>query len=145
MVSGAVLAALGIFIINEARQWTYSSAEGPGPGFFPLWYGIAMVVLSLLLVAGSVLRPALDQGQPADWRGVSRAMTVWGAFAASIALLKFLGFLLSLALLTLFVVAVMYGKPLRIALAVAACNAFGFYLLFFLALNLSLPVGVLGF
>ena len=142
-MSGAVLAALGVYVINEARQWTYSSAEGPGPGFFPLWYGIAMVVLSLVLIATSVMRPA--PGAPVDWHGVGRALTTWMVFAGSVALLKPLGFLTALALLTLFVVAVMYGKPLKTACLAAAGNAAGFYLLFPVALNVSLPAGPLGF
>ncbi len=145
VVSGAVLAALGIYVINEARQWTYSSAEGPGPGFFPLWYGIAMVVLSLVLIAGSFIRPAPGAGKPVDWRGTGRALTVWAAFAGCVALLKITGFLIALGLLTLFVVAVMYGKPLKVALAVAVGNAAGFYLVFPFALDVSLPVGPLGF
>lgn len=145
VVSGAVLAALGVFIINEARQWTYSSAEGPGPGFFPLWYGIAMVVLSLVLIASSFMRPAQVKGEPVDWRGIGRALTVWAAFAGCVALLKITGLLIALSLLTLFVVAVMYGKSLKVALAVAVGNAAGFYLVFPIALDVSLPVGPLGF
>jgi putative tricarboxylic transport membrane protein len=143
VISGAALAALGVYIILEARGWNYFSEEGPGPGFFPMWYGIAMVVLSLLLALRSAARP--PAGKPVDWQGVFRALMSWGAFAVSVALLKPLGFLLSLALLTLFVVAVMYGRPLKIALAAAVGNAVGFYLLFVLALKLSLPVGPLGF
>ncbi len=145
VVSGAVLAALGVFIISEARQWTYSNPDGPGPGFFPLWYGIAMVLLSLMLIAGSFMRPALTAGKPVDWRGVGRALTVWTAFAGCVVLLKITGFLIALGLLTLFVVAVMYGKSLKVALAVAVGNAAGFYLVFPLALDVSLPVGPLGF
>lgn len=143
VISGAALAALGVYIITEARQWTYSSAEGPGPGFFPLWYGIAMVMLSLLLIAGSAVRPAA--GAKVDWRGIRQALLVWAVFAGCTALLKPLGFLTVFALLTLFIVGVMYGKPLKIACAAAAGNAVGFYLLFPLALNVSLPVGPLGF
>lgn len=144
VVSGAVLAALGVYIISEARQWNYSGPEGPGPGFFPLWYGIAMVVLSLWLVVVSALRPAAA-GSGVNWRGVGKAMLVWAVFAACTALLKPLGFLTVLALLTLFIVGVMYGKPLKIACAAAAGNALGFYLVFSLALNVGLPVGPLGF
>jgi putative tricarboxylic transport membrane protein len=143
VLSGAVLAGLGVYVITEARSWNYFSEEGPGPGFFPLWYGIAMVVLSLVLVLQSALRPAINKA--VDWPGVGRALTAWAAFAVSVALLQPLGFLLSLALLTLFVVAVMYGRPLKIAVAAAVGNAVGFYLLFALALGLSLPVGPLGF
>ena len=145
VISGAVLAALGVYIISEARQWNFSGPEGPGPGFFPIWYGVAMVVLSLFLVAASVLRPSVKAKAPVDWLGIGRALTVWAAFAVSIGLLKFIGFLTALALLTLFIVAVMYGKSWKLALTVAVGNAVGFYLVFPLALDLSLPVGPLGF
>jgi len=145
VVSGVVLAALGAYIIAEARGWEYFGADGPGAGFFPLWYGIAMVVLALLLIGSSLLRHAAGKsGRPADWRGIGRALLVWSAFASSIALLKFLGFFLSFALLTLFIVAVMYRRPLLQALAVAIGGAIGFYLLFPLALNVRLPMGVFG-
>jgi putative tricarboxylic transport membrane protein len=144
VVSGAVLAALGAFIVSEAWQWPYGSEEGPGPGFFPLWYGIVMVVLSLFLVAKSLL-PAATAGKGTDWTGIGRALGVWAAFAGSIALMNVLGFLTALALLTLFIVAMMYGRPLKVALAVAVGNAAGFYLVFALGLQLNLPVGPLGF
>lgn len=146
VVSGAVLAALGVYIVSEAWRWDYSTAEGPGPGFFPLWYGIAMVLLSLVLVLCTVVSAAPSKDSAAtDWRGIGRALTVWAAFAVCVALMKPLGFLIALALLTLFVVAVMYGRPLKIALAVAAGNVAGFYLIFGLALQLDLPAGLLGF
>lgn len=143
VVSGAVLAALGAYIISEAWRWDYSTAEGPGPGFFPTWYGIAMVTLSLALMIQSARRP--DAGKPVDWRGVGRALGVWAAFAGGMVLMQWLGFLLVFGLMTLFVVAVMYEQPLKIALAAAVGNVVSFYLLFALGLRLELPVGPLGF
>lgn len=143
VVSGAVLAGLGIYIVTEARGWDYFTAEGPGPGFFPMWYGIAMIALALALVI-TTLRRAADAKQ-LNWREVGNALMTWAAFTACVALLKVLGFLLAFGLLTLFVVAVMYRRPLPVALAVAAGNMAGFYILFPLALNLELPVGIFGF
>ena len=145
VVSGAVLAALGAYIIVEARQWVYMEPDGPGPGFFPMWYGIAMVALSLLLITGDVRQKARAAAQPVNRSEVGRALFTWAAFAGCVALLKVLGFMLSFGLLTLFIVAVMYRRPLRVALAVAAGSSIGFYLVFPLALNVSLPVGVFGF
>ncbi len=144
VVSGAVLAALGAYIVSEAWRWDYSTAEGPGPGFFPMWYGVAMVALSLILVIRSGFSPATTE-KAVDWTGIARALIVWAAFAVCVALIKPLGFLIALALLTLFIVAVMYGQSLKVALAVAIGNAAGFYLVFGLALQLSLPAGPLGF
>jgi len=142
--SGLALAALGTYVIVQALQWDYLTPEGPGAGFFPLWYGIAMLALSAVLV-GSELRRRSARGATINWRPVGRALSTWLALAASVALFKPLGFLVSFALLTYFIVAVMYRRPLKTAALVAAASAAGFFLVFQLALGVSLPVGVLGF
>lgn len=142
--SGLVLAGLGAFILVQAWGWTYIGEDGPGPGFFPRWYGTAMLALSLLLVAGSVLKgqPAALPG-PAHWSEVRRAMACWLALAACVALLKVLGFIVAFALLTWFMVAVLFRRPQRVALCIAIGGALAFYALFAWGLGLRLPVGML--
>jgi len=130
--SGLALAALGGYIVYTARGWEYLGQDGPGPGFFPLWYGIAMLALSVTLVLKS-------GGEAVSWRGAGRAFATWGAFAVSVAVLKVAGFLISFAVLTFFIVAVMYRRPPAIAALVAVGVAAGFYLVFPLALGVALP------
>jgi len=139
--SGLALAALGAYVVVSARRWDYMTDEGPGAGFFPLWYGGLMVVLSLLLVLGAVLKPS--RKAEVRWPDVSRAVVAWIAFVACVALMPFLGFAVSFALLTAFVVKVMCGEKMRTALVVAVVGSAGFYALFELALDLSLPRGML--
>src|ERR1044071_6581148 len=105
VISGGVLAALGPYIVIQSRAWEYSGPDGPGPGFFPLWYGVAMVALSLLLIATSIRKGSADNGA-IDWPGTRRALATWAAFALSVALMEWLGFIVSFALLTFFIVAV---------------------------------------
>ena len=145
IVSGGVLAGLGVFIIVEARGWEYLGPDGPGPGFFPLWYGMCMVALSVLLVATSLAQRARERGAEVNWREIGRALAAWAGLAACVGLLKVLGFLLAFGLFTFFLVAMMYRRPLPLALVVAFGTAIGFYLVFPLALNVALPVGWLGF
>lgn len=142
--SGLALAALGTFIIVRARQWDYLVSDGPGAGFFPLWYGIAMLALSTVLVV-SGLRRGFPRKEPHEWSKSGRALSAWLALAISVALCKLLGFLASFALLTFFIVAVLYRRPPRIAAIVAISGAVGFYLVFPLLLGMVLPVGILGF
>ena len=139
--SGLALACFGSFVVAQARLWVYMGDDGPGPGFFPMWYGSAMIVLSLLLVAGAVLKPGA-RGAPPHWSDLRRALLCWLAFVACIALLKPLGFVLAFALLTWFIVAVMYGQPHRIALPLALGGAVLFQALFGWALDIQLPAGV---
>jgi len=145
IVSGAVLAGLGVFIIVEARGWEYLGPDGPGPGFFPLWYGVCMVALSVLLVAMSLAQHAGEPGKPVNWREVRRALAAWAGLALCVGLLKILGFLLAFGVFTFFLVAVMYRRSLGTAIAVSVGMSAGFYLLFPLALNVALPIGKLGF
>ena len=142
-VSGAVLAGLGVFIIMEAWQWEYLGPDGPGPGFFPLWYGVGLLVLSVtLMVVHARQAPAPESRGMA---GTGRAFATWAALVVCVALLKVLGFIVAFSLLTLFIVQVLYRQPFGKALAVAAGGAVGFYLLFDVALNVALPAGKLGF
>jgi putative tricarboxylic transport membrane protein len=145
VVSGAVLAALGAYVILEAREWEYLGPDGPGPGFFPLWYGIGLVALSLVLIAMNVRRAHAPAAEAQSGGRKSRALAAWIGLVACVALLKPLGFLVSFALFSLFLVRVLYGQPWAKSLAVAVGGALGFYLVFDVALNVSLPSGVLGF
>jgi putative tricarboxylic transport membrane protein len=146
--AGLALAALGIYIVVQAAGWEYKGPDGPGPGFFPLWYGIAMVVLAALLVLSGVRsrrRRAAAAGAPLPWARIGRALLVWLALAVSVALFGVLGFAVSFGLLCFFIVTVMYGRSLKVAAAVAVASALGFYLVFPVALGVSLPTGLLGF
>jgi putative tricarboxylic transport membrane protein len=134
--SGLALAGLAAYIVVQASGWEYLGEDGPGPGFFPLWYGIAMAALSLALMISSALR---RQPESVDWRGAGRAFALWLALALSVAALKLVGFVIAFAALTFFVVAVMYRRPLRVAAAVALALAAGFYVLFPLALGIAVP------
>jgi len=138
--SGIALAALGAYIISEARQWDYLTPEGPGAGFFPMWYGIAIVVLAVFLLASNVkFKPRIRTDQ------VRRALSLWLALAVTVALFQWLGFVISFALFTFFLAAAIYRRPLALAAATAAGVSAGFYVVFALALGVALPAGVLGF
>jgi putative tricarboxylic transport membrane protein len=146
LVSGAVLAGLGVFIVSEARKWEYLTPEGPGPGFFPIWYGLVLVVLSLAVAVRAVWKRGRDNEEGTlDWGRIGRALTAWGALTMCIVSLKVLGFVLAFALLTFFVVRIMYGRPVAFAAGSAIAAAAAFYLIFPLALNVALPVGFIGF
>jgi putative tricarboxylic transport membrane protein len=144
VVSGGLLAALGLYIVLEARTWTYSGPEGPGPGFFPVWYGVLMMALSLFMIGGRLAKARAEDSRRADWGGMGRALGTWLAFVAAIALLKPLGFVLSLALLTFFIVTFIFRRSPITAAITAGAIALGFHLTFPVALGVQLPVGLLG-
>ena len=141
VISGAVLAALGVFIFSQALQWTYLGPDGPGPGFFPLWYGVLMIALSLYLIVKAAVAPDLAARSPIDGRSTGRALATWAMFAGSVTLMAPLGFVASFGLLALGVIALVMGKSLLVALVTAVVSAAGFWVVFSFALGLNLPVG----
>jgi putative tricarboxylic transport membrane protein len=145
ITSGAVLVALALYIISEARQWDYLMPEGPGPGFFPLWYGVAMVLLAAALIGTALLSRRASLAMNIDWPRVRRALSAWAAFAICIALLPLLGFVLSFALFTFYVVRVLYDQRVKVSAAVAVGCSAGFFIVFPLVLGVRLPSGAFGF
>ena len=130
--SGLALAALGAYIVAQAHGWDYLTDDGPGPGFFPLWYGIAILACSGWLVV-------FGKSASADWRGTGRALATWAAIALSAAVVKVVGFAIAFGALAFFIVAVMYRRPPAVAALVALCTVAGFYLIFPFALGVALP------
>ena len=139
--SGLALAGLGAYIVSEASRWIYMGEDGPGPGFFPMWYGGAMLVLSLLLVAGTVLKHAPPGKTPSNSE-LRRALTCWVAFCVCIGLIKVVGFMVAFALLTWFIVSIMARQSQKVAIPIAVGGALIFYLVFDFALDVSLPTGI---
>src|SRR5262245_15920329 len=102
-----------------------------------------MVALSLALIVMTVAKQ--PKAESLDWQGIGRALTTWAAFAICSALMGWLGFLVAFAILTFFMVAYVFRKPLATAAVVAIASAAGFYLVFPFALSVPLPTGVFGF
>jgi putative tricarboxylic transport membrane protein len=144
-LSGALLAALGVYIFLQSRAWDYYTEDGPGPGFFPYWYGVAMVVLSLALIVSRIRQVETGEGRVVDWSGTRRALGTWLAFAASVALMEPLGFVLSFALLTFVIVTRIFKRPPLTAGLTAMGVALAFHVMFPVILSVPLPTGFLGF
>jgi putative tricarboxylic transport membrane protein len=142
-VSGLALAALGAFIVVQALGWEYTTPDGPGAGFFPRWYGIAMIVLSLALVARS-LRAGAPTVTTASDASYGRALTCWATLVGCILLSKLLGFFVSFALLCWFVGTLLFAQRQRTAIPFALGSAIVFWLVFDVALDVALPRGPWG-
>src|SRR5215204_3489808 len=119
-------------------------ARWSGAGLLPVLVRRLMAALSLLLI-WNALRNDSSQRDGVDWCSTGRALTTWLAFAVSVALMEPLGFLISFALLTFFIVAVIFRRPPVTAAVTAVVAALAFHLTFPVLLNVPLPVGLLGF
>ncbi len=148
-ITGIVVLALAGYIIRVASKMTYTVEYSPGAGFFPLWLGIILAVLSGALFLQGTLptskRGAREEGSfLPDKEGVKRTSLFFVIFALCIVLMGKLGFLITSFLFTLvFLVAVeKYGWVK--GLITSLCMAAVLYLLFNTALQVPLPKGLWG-
>ena len=150
VLAGLFLLALGFFVVQQSLQWEILGVNGPGVGFFPLAYGSLIVLLALVLTLKSIWaqlqqkRRTLELDDPAqtDPPGkVFAALSVWLAFAISIALMKFIGFYLGFGLLIMFMTRVIFSRESRFVLLSGLLVPAGFFVVFGLLLKVQLPVG----
>ena len=146
LISGACLFAFGIYVISVAAKLPYLADVGPGSGFFPLWLGIGLVLFAAYLMFASVMSTAgAAKSESQSWKGSGRALAGWSAMMVAIALLGSIGFSLSFVILTVFLVVALDRRPALLAVGVGIGLAAAFYLIFVVALDVSLPKAIWGF
>ena len=132
--------------MSVAFGLSYVSEVGPGPGFFPLWLGIGLVLLASYLMITSVVRSRhADKDESRLAKGTGRALAGWLALMVAIGLLGRIGFALSFVILTIFLIVALDRRPALLAVGVAIGLALAFHLIFVVALDVSLPKTSWGF
>jgi hypothetical protein len=141
------LVAFGAFIVHESLDHNYYGSDfGPGPGFFSFWLGILLIVLSLVQLVMTYRRPAepLPDGFIPNREGVKRILSIMGALAASLLLMNYLGFSLTMTGFCIFLLRRLGRQSWWLTLVLSAAAGFGMAYLFAL-LQVFLPKGFLGF
>jgi putative tricarboxylic transport membrane protein len=147
ILAGLALAGRGGFIALRASSWEFIGEDGPGPGFFPLFYGALMLLLSLALTLRALLRapPRPGPDDSAAPGGHRRALLTWLMFALSAVAMEYTGFVIGFAALAMFIVAYVFRRGWRSAVMVGIGCSAGFWLVFTQLLGVALPAGPLGF
>jgi putative tricarboxylic transport membrane protein len=142
----AILIGLfGAFVIYLSLELSYSADYGPGPGFFSFWLGILLITLAAVDFIGMTRRPrqVLPKGFLPDKEGVRRLLYVSGSLVVALAVMKFLGFTLTILLFSVFLLRTMSRQSWWATLLIAVIGSVGTFQLFRL-LQVSLPAGFLG-
>ena len=146
-ITGIIVLIFSLVVIEGARRMPPSGTFGPGAGFLPFWLGVAMGVLSIILLVNASRERVQAASRPPfpTGRAVLSIVTTVGALAAFIFLLETLGFLLATGLLTAFLLRVVERERWVTTVTVAVANAVGLYIVFQKFLGVSLPKSGLGF
>ena len=147
---GAVLAVAGVVIARASAVLPAIPAQAYGPGFFPMWVGIALAVCGVLMAgrawlgaAGPLASPEPSSpplGLGPSWRGVlAIAWLVLGLGAVAL-WLEVVGFLLCMPVFMLGYLWLV-GEPARRSVLTTAVAMALVYWSFVRLLKVPLPLG----
>jgi putative tricarboxylic transport membrane protein len=126
----------------ESTKLPFGTIHSPGPGFFPWWTSILIVLLALvLLVQVLTSRSAAAAGE--GFGRIAKVVALLIVLAAYTFLLDLVGYPLCTFFLVLFMLRVTDPQPWAIAVGVAGITAVGSYIVFAMWLSVPLPRGPL--
>ncbi|QFR32659.1 tripartite tricarboxylate transporter TctB family protein [Ancylobacter sp. TS-1] len=146
IIFGSGLSILGLYIVQQSLGWVVYERDGPGPGFFPLIYGGAMLLFALWLTLQAIRAGGVAATRPEDelnTAGRMEACATLAALVASVPLMWAFGFLVGFGLVLFFIIRVVFSRPTLNAAVVAAGIVGALYLGFSVLLQSPLPASTI--
>jgi putative tricarboxylic transport membrane protein len=131
-------------VLIASRDLVYRVEFSPGAGFFPVWLGIALLVLSLfLLLKNTILKGDMNEANPLpDRQALRRVAIILGAFIVSGLLFERLGFLITMFALVVFLLIYLEEYRWYSGVLISAVMVSAVYGIFKIWLNVPLPLGL---
>ena len=126
----------------ESTKLPFGTIHSPGPGFFPWWTSILIVLLALVLLV-QVLTSRSAAAAAEGFGRIAKVVALLIVLAAYTFLLDLVGYPLCTFFLVLFMLRVTDPQPWAIAVGVAGITAVGSYIVFAMWLSVPLPRGPL--
>lgn len=117
----ALFGILGAWVVWQARGMQYETPVGPGPGFFPTWLGVLLVLLSLGALV-EALWSRSEAPEPPAWREIGVTLAAVAAFGLGI---ERAGFVFTTFAVLLFLLLTHGCRLFPTALAVALTASLG--------------------
>jgi hypothetical protein len=131
---------LGAGICFEAFQAPLGSFRMPGAGFFPLFLGLTLSGLSVMLIAQGLLTPAREPTR--IWPEQPEVLYLMGSIVVAAWLFERAGFLLTMALFLAVAMRVLGRMRWATVVVVALVGSAASYVVFGRVLQIALPAGV---
>ena len=151
-ITGIILLIFSGYVIMTSMQMPLRAITGrtsfaPSTGFLPMWLGVFMAILSILLIVNATLQQSDSTRETVFPRGraLVAVLLFLAGLAAYIALLEVIGYLSATALLTAFLLRFVMQTSWRTTLLVAAGASIVLFVIFQVLLHVDLPKNMYGF
>jgi hypothetical protein len=144
---GAIIVALGIFVLLQSLRLDFYLEGIPGPGFFPTLVAGALAIAGGLLCLSGLFghKDTSADFDPPTRSQARRSLGIWIALVGSVLLVPIAGFVIAmLALVGILIFGLEGKRDLRGLVAVIAIPGL-VYLLFVMLLQVQLPTGMFGY
>lgn len=138
-VAAVAVLALGASAAVGASKLPFGDVHNPGPGFFPWWLGLVLLLLGAILLVQAVKASA---GAAGDGGRPLRVFVLLAVLGLYVVVLEPVGYPLATFLLVLFMLLGLERHRWPLALAVSVLAAGGSYVLFAVWLGVPLPPGL---
>lgn len=146
-IAATVLLLVAAFVIYQSSQMTYQVEFAPGYGFFPLWLGILLAILSILLFVTARVRPG-DQDENVEFPKreiLINVVLILGGLALYAFLMEITGYVLDTLILVALLLGVVEREKWYKTLIAAVLMTAALYTIFEVILRVPLPKGIFGF
>jgi hypothetical protein len=112
----------------------------PGPGFFPFWGGLCLLVIVGLLFYQN--RHQTEKSTSNASQAVGPILVI-GALVFCVAFFETLGYVIAMTVVSITLLHVLKTKPIWLALVISLALSVASYLIFHYLLSVPLPLGIL--
>lgn len=153
LVVAALVVAIGAAAFVGSRSLGYWDDLGPGPGFFPLWLGVLLVVLGLIWFGQELRarlrpetsgRPTADDEETPEY-SLPTVLAILVSLCVLAACLELVGYQVSMLVFLLFHLLVVGRRGPLQSLVIAVVGSFGVFYAFTRLLTVPLPVSSIPF
>lgn len=98
MLAPIVIFLIALLFFIQSFHYSYKSAIGPGPGFFPVWLSGILMILSLFYFVESVKGKNASEEKWPSGQAFKNVLHILGSLIIFWALLSYLGYILTSAI-----------------------------------------------
>lgn len=142
-ITGIVTLLLSVYMIISAVGMNYWHDTTPGPGFMPLWTGIAIGLTSIYLIAKTFIKPSTEES-PFKKEEVRSMGVILGGVVGAVLVSYVFGFMIALCLMIGFMMRFLGTTRWRTICLVSVISTLALYLVFVAALGVPMPDSLIG-
>ncbi len=144
-LSGLFFILLSVILCLTTLELPGWSLESPGPVVFPLLLGLSLLILSIIFFVQSRSSPSSAFSSLFSKGEVLRVIYLLGAFFLCVITLEWIGFVVSIFALMVFLLTGIGGKRIAGSIFFSLISSLSIYVIFTRLLGVRLPRGVLWF